>query len=725
MKHELLVPAGDMESLDQAIANGADAIYLGCKLFGARKFAKNFDNEEIKTAIKKAHLYGVKIYVTMNTLVKDNEVETFLNQVEFLYKNGVDAILIQDFGMLNLIREMYPELEVHASTQANTSSKETAKLFYKLGVKRVVFSREMTLEEINNITVPIEKEVFVHGALCISYSGCCLMSSMIGTRSGNRGECAGSCRLPYSLEKNDEIIASEKYLLSTKELNTTQKIKQLLNSNIDSFKIEGRMKSPEYVGFITRYYRNLIDNKITAEESKESINNLKTLFNREFTEGNLFSTPSKELMNQKSPNHIGLEIGKVIGITPNKIKIKLEKPLNQQDAIRFLNSNKGFIVNYLYDEKDNLISSATNICYVDNKVDLKENDIVCKTQDYNLNQQLKKLPIRKIPVLFKVKAKVNEPLAITISDYKENITIEGSIVEKSINSPLSEDRIKEQLQKLGPTPFEANNIEINKDEKIFISIKELNEIRRNLIDKLIDIRSNINKAIIKKEVSFSRLNINKTQGISAKVLNEEQLKACLELGIEKIYTNDQKTYEKYKEHENVYFALPRCSRNPSSFIKKKNLTSDYFEVPQDVIINSDYPLNVTNAYTLYYLHKLGIKSVCLSVELTESELDNLLEKYKEQFQSNANTELLVYGRVENMLIKGNILNIEEQKYNYRLIDMKKRKFPVYYDGINTHLLNYINKEIMNEKLLKNINNLRFDFYDETPEDINNIVKQFQ
>ena len=171
-KHELLVPAGDMESLHQAIFNGADAVYLGCKMFGARKFAKNFDNEEIVEAIKLAHLYGVKIYVTMNTLVKDDEVDAFLSQVEYLHKNGVDAIIIQDFGMLCLVREKYPNLEVHASTQANTSSKETAELFYKLGVKRVVFSREMTLDEINSIDTPIEKEVFIHGALCICYSGC-------------------------------------------------------------------------------------------------------------------------------------------------------------------------------------------------------------------------------------------------------------------------------------------------------------------------------------------------------------------------------------------------------------------------------------------------------------------------------------------------------------------------------------------------------------------------
>lgn len=271
IKHELLIPAGDMESLQQAIHNGADAVYLGCKSFGARKYAKNFDNDEIIEALRIAHLYGVKIYVTMNTLVKDDEVDSFLQQVEFLHRIGVDAIIIQDFGMLCLVREKYPDLEVHASTQANTSSKETAELFYKLGVKRVVFSREMTIQEINSIDVPIEKEVFIHGALCISYSGGCLMSSMLGTRSGNRGECAGSCRLPYTLETNGKQIANNKYLLSTKELNSAPYMQELLASDITSFKIEGRMKSPEYVGFITRYYRNLIDNKDINLADRKSV----------------------------------------------------------------------------------------------------------------------------------------------------------------------------------------------------------------------------------------------------------------------------------------------------------------------------------------------------------------------------------------------------------------------------------------------------------------------
>ena len=719
-KHELLIPAGDMESLHQAVLNGADAVYLGCKSFGARKFARNFDNEEIIDAIKFAHLYGVKIYVTMNTLVKDEEVDDFLNQIEFLHKNGVDAVIVQDFGMICLIREMYPNLEVHASTQANTSSKETAELFYKLGVKRVVFSREMSLDEINEIDVPIEKEVFIHGALCICYSGCCLMSSMLGTRSGNRGECAGSCRLPYSLETNGSKIIKDKYLLSTKELNSSINMDKLLDSDIASFKVEGRMKSPEYVGFITRYYRNLIDRKNIDLE--EETNKLKTIFNREFTSGNLFNTKAVELMNTKTPNHIGLEIGEVIEVTPKKIKIKLTAPLNQQDAIRFKNSGKGFIANYIYDKKDNLINSATDICYVDNKVNLTEKDIVCKTQDYQLLTELKKLPERKINISFEVNAVVGEPIEISITDGNTKITEKGSIVQSAMNAPISSDRIKEQLEKLGNTPYISTSCKIAVSDAIFISIKELNDIRRTLIERLTVTRENKNVEFIKNDIEFKQLETSASKEKSAVVRTQEALDTCLELSFDRIYVDNKDLYSKYQNHSNIYYKIPRCTRCPSSLEQQRNLVSDYYDfTSKSNTYVSDYTLNVTNIYTVYYLHKNNVKTVNLSVELNANEITNLITKYQNKFKANPNLELLVYGRIENMLIKGNILDINDKMYSHTIIDFKERKFPVYFDGTNTHILNY-ETNILDVKNI-NDNNLsfRYDFYDESSDEIKNIV----
>ena len=241
---ELLCPAGNKESLIAAINSGANAVYLSGKKFGARAFAANFSNEELKEAIRIGKVYGVKIYVTMNTLVKENEIEEFLEQVEFLYSNGVDAILMQDFGMICLCLKKYPNLEIHASTQAHNSSLQGIDFLYKLGVKRVVLPREMSLDEIKLIKTPIEKEVFIHGALCVSYSGRCLMSQVLGGRSGNRGECAGCCRFKWKLYKSDKLL-KEGYLLSMKELNLSEDILRL-TPYVDSLKIEGRMKSPRW-----------------------------------------------------------------------------------------------------------------------------------------------------------------------------------------------------------------------------------------------------------------------------------------------------------------------------------------------------------------------------------------------------------------------------------------------------------------------------------------------
>lgn len=726
IKHELLAPAGNMECLKQAIFSGADAVYVGCKKFGARKFASNFTNDEIIEAIKLCHLYGVKIYATMNTLVKNDEVDSFLNQVEFLHKNGIDAILIQDFGMLCLVLEKYPNLEVHASTQANTSSKETAELFYKLGVKRVVFSREMSLEEINSIDVPIEKEVFVHGALCICYSGCCLMSSQIGHRSGNLGECAGSCRLPYTLKHNGKILVNNKYLLSTKELNTSTNFKELLESNILCFKIEGRMKSPEYVGFITRFYRNLIDN-YEQTNIKKANSELKTIFNRGFTTGHLFNCTEEELMNTKSPNHIGLQIGKVIEVTKDKIKIKLDKPLNQQDGIRFLNSNKGLIVNYLYNKNKKLVNTATDICYIDNKIGLTENDIVCKTIDYNLNKSLKELPSRKIPVTITVEAHINKNLSIELIDDQNNkISLQGNIVEKARTEAITQERIKQQASKLGNTPFECQNVHLKCDEEIFISIKELNDIRRSAVEKLIKKRQNCKVKFESKNVEFKKLQTEKmSPGIVAIVKTEEQLLTCLSNNIERIYTEVKPLYEKYKCKQTVFYKSKRCQLELKDNVYNSSLVSDYFDFSKYEELSGDYGLNVYNIYTAYYLHKLGIQAVTLSVELSQLEIEQFIRLYESTFKEKSTFQMLCYGTVENMIIKGNILNINKDDLDYRLTDIKSRVFPIFYDGVLTHVMNFEQRREKLSSYLKENIQIRLDFHQETKDEVYSIIKKYQ
>lgn len=636
---ELLVPAGDINSFYAALNNGADAIYLSGKMFGARSYAKNFTEDELKTVLKLGKIYGVKIYVTMNTLVKENEVEDFLKEVEFLYNLGVDAILMQDFGMISLCLKKYPNLTIHASTQVNSSSYETIKLLYEMGVKRVVLPREMSVDEIKKIDIPIEIEVFIHGALCVSYSGNCLFSSMLGGRSGNRGECVGSCRLPYKLYK-DKTLIDEGYLLSMKELNTSVGIKKL-PSNVISLKIEGRMKSPSYVGFITRYYRKILDNE---ELTTKDLEDLKSMFYRGFTKGHLFN--DSDLINKKSPNHLGSHLGKVIDVNDERIKIELDRPLLQGDGIRFRESNKGMIVNYLYDLKDNLINKGNpkQIIEVDNKVKLTSLDEVRKTTDKSL--EINDFTItRKVPINIDVKAKVGEEFILTFSDLKHTVTYTGNVVEKSINNPTSKERIISQLEKLGNTPFITKHISIDMDEDIFIRIGDLNIARRTLSERLIGERLNDYKEPVIKDISFDKINT----------------KEIIDL-------------ESYQEVERNPFYL-------KDVLKDKSIVSNLFRPTTNVI--ASYHLNAFNSYTAYYLYKLGYKAVTLSVELSTLELKSLIESIRNKF-GNIPIIIKTEGYVEVMLIKDNILNIDKDT-PYTLVNVKNDKFKVYFDGRCTHI----------------------------------------
>ena len=725
MMHELLSPAGDMESLKQAVMNGADAVYLACKDFGARKFAENFTNEEVIEAIKFCHLYGVKIYVTMNTLVKDSEVPMFLGQVEFLHKWGVDAVLVQDFGMICLLRERYPNLDIHASTQANTSAKETAELFYKLGCKRVVFSRELSLKEISEIKVPIEKEVFVHGALCVSYSGCCLMSSMLGDRSGNRGECAGSCRMKYTLKRGDRTLAKDKYLLSTKELNTAPRFRELLDSDILSFKIEGRMKSPEYVGFVTRYYRNLIDNYGSVANLDEATDKLKTLYNRGFTVGRLFDASDEDIMNIDTPNHIGLEIGRVLEVTKDKVKIKLDRVLNQQDGIRFLESGKGLIVNYLYGEDLKLTNSATDICYVDNKIGLETNDRVFKTLDYKLMQELKKLPVRKVPITMRAVVKAGEFFSLEVNDGVNTVKATSGIVDVAMNAPLDEARIREQLEKLGDKPFVSTATVIEMGDNVFLNIKEINEVRRTAINRLLEVRQNAKKEVIINNITLDNIEQTLDKGLTCTCKNSNQIDYCDKKNYKRIYIDDEMLYNEYKVYQSVYYKVPRNRFVIAENLKKKNLVSDYFNFQDYDFLIGDYGLNVSNIYTAYYLYKMGLEVVCLSVELTDQEIINFINTYIKYFKKYPSIEVIGYGRYENMLIKGNILNIKENDYQYTLINSNNLEFPVYFDGVNTHILNYERKELNNLETIKKYANVRIDFENEDEKEIEKLTDKFK
>ena len=739
-KVELLSPVGNMETLFFAIHNGCDAVYFAGKKFGARKFANNFTEEEIVSAIKYCHLYDVKAYITVNTLMFDDELDEVLKYIEFLHKSNVDAIIMQDIGLIKKVHETFPNLEIHISTQSHNHNDNGIKFFENLGATRVVLDREMSLDEIKRLDTKLEKEVFIHGALCVSYSGCCLFSSMNGGRSGNRGECVASCRLKYDLYKNDEKIKTNgEYLLSTKELNTLNRVKDLIEAGIDSFKIEGRMKSPEYVGFVTKLYRIMIDKYYNNEDmilNTEDLYNLKKLYNREFTEGYLFNNTGKDLMNIKSPNHLGVELGQVIEFNKKYITIKLKDNVKQEDGIRLPN-NEGMILNRIYNKKLLLVNSLQkgDILIIDNKVNLQSKGTVLKTIDKNLMDELKKYDEKRIPIDINIVCKVNNPIIITIRDNINTITKKYSKVEKATSSPTDEKRIIKQVSKLGNTPFKVNNIDIDIDNNIFISIKDLNDLRRDLIEELIKIRENKEKHYIKNEIKIKNKDLKKEiVKINALVRNEEQLTTCLNNKINYIYTDNKELYEKYKEKGNIYLKLPRVMLKHPDY-KNENLliteigALEKYRDNNNVI--ADYFINVTNNETISLLNEKNVKLITLSPEITTERLKNLIP--------NNNLEYIVYGTIELMIMKycplKMLVNNDQDKCNicslndkYYLKDKNNNNYPI----INTkHYTHIMHKEILdninniNLCLDKNISNFRIELLDETPKEIEYIINKIK
>ncbi len=406
-KCEVLSPAGNMKMLKFAVMYGADAVYLGGMRFGARKFSNNFNDEELMEAVEFAHKYGVKVYLTLNTLIYEEEVEDFIEYAKYIHSIGVDAVLVQDFGMAKLLRQCLPNLEIHASTQMHNNNGKMIDLLSSIGVKRVVLDREMSLEEISNLPKTVEIEVFCHGALCVSYSGECLFSSMVLNRSGNRGECAGMCRLPYRLKKGDSIDKDAKYYLSLKDLNAANYIPKIIDAGVSSLKIEGRMKSPEYVGYITKVIRELVDAYYEGhprELSSLELKNMKLLFNRDFTKGFINDATNEEMVNRKSPNHKGIGIG-MYNVRGAKIELFLDDDLVQGDVIRLEEANVGLTVNFLYDKNDKLINSVRkgSVAYIDNFLNIKGKGKVRKVSSYSLNKEIHKLPKRKVDIIFKLK----------------------------------------------------------------------------------------------------------------------------------------------------------------------------------------------------------------------------------------------------------------------------------------------------------------------------------
>ncbi len=683
MKKELLSPVGNKESMYQAVQNGCDAIYLGGKNFGARKYAENFSKEELKEAILYCHLYGVKVYVTVNTLIKDGELDDALSFLSFLYQNEVDGIIMQDLGLIRLTHEKFPDLPIHASTQLHNHNKETILYLKQLGVTRCVLARELSLEEIKALPEDMEYEIFIHGALCISYSGQCLMSRFVLNRSGNRGECAGLCRLPYQLEVDGKIISTKgPYVLSPTDLNTLPKIQQLCHEpKIVSFKIEGRMKSPEYVGLMTRLYRQAIDHNILPSEEEEK--QMKTIYHRGFTTGHLLEEQPKHLLHQTSSNHIGIPLGTITKITPQKIEINLYEDFDQQDGIRFQNGT-GHIINYLYMPNGKLTSHIEkgNIAIIDNLEDLPktmEKTTVFKTSSKVLKDRLDQLPHRTIPISASLKAIPHFPLTLTVTCGNIQITKTGSMVEEAKKEGTSLLRLKQQLEKIKDTPYHYQTLAIETNQA-FVPIKEINALRREILEDLTEQRKKQKGVRIPTE-GMKRIPVpspGKDIQITVTVRNEEQLKACLISPASEIITEEMSLYEKYQEDSRVIYQASRITNHYPPVTKEHVKIQDLGGITfyQEKQKSANYFLNAYNHESVRTLEESGIDDITLSVELEEEEIRQLLNCYEQKYHQKPHVTLWIYGRIELMIIKYPLLEHRTKHEKIYLIDRNHKKYPV-------------------------------------------------
>ena len=703
---DLLSPVGDFDCLKAAVQNGANSVYFGANLFSARAYASNFDLKQLEDVILYAKTRGVKTNLTLNTLVTDDEFDKAFELAEKAYKFGIDAIIVQDLGLAKQLIKQFPDLDIHASTQMTIHNLQGVLKMEDLGFKRVVLSRELSIQEIEYIcsNSNIEIECFIHGALCISYSGQCLFSSMVGGRSGNRGKCAQPCRLPYQLLENDKKI-NQGHLLSTRDLCGLDYIPDLINAGVTCLKIEGRMKNPEYVATVTRIYRKYID---LAESGKEYIvdeidrKTLLQVFNRGMSSsGHLSNEPNKNLIFKEKPNNMGLFLGKVEKYNKNKgyITVKLQEPIEIGDTISLEKESGTYNVSELMlkdkNIKDTFIGQTVTIGRMKGNINL--GDKIYKISSKKLNllaQQSIKNENRKISLNCKIIIKKGFPISLHVTSANNldiysglNINCKSDVVpEIAQNKPLDKDRIIAQLSKTKDSIYEFKNIDIELDDSVFLPrISALNELRRNALDNVYNYAiDNIKrKNVLNNNNEISSLDLKEID-INKKDSTRKQVSVLLNiLNLDFDYSNldgIDNVYIPLKYFSNIkYLNILECLQKKFKIyiylptIIKANYRNLFFNIIEktiekyniqgfvisnisnlklldSVLSNKDFELianytfNVFNNYSVYELKKLGISRFTISPESNKNIITDLCGNHC------LNKELIVYGNTPLMNI---------------------------------------------------------------------------
>lgn len=768
---ELLAPAGNLECLKVAVEAGADAIYLGGNKFGARAFANNFSEENLIEGISYAHTRGIKLYVTLNTLLHDDELQEMLTYVNFLYSAGVDALIIQDIGVLTLVKKYFPDFPIHASTQMAIHNIDGVKQMESLGIKKVVLARELSFKEITQIAqaTTIELEIFVHGALCVAYSGQCLMSSMIGGRSGNRGKCAQPCRKKYSLKNlNTGVMIrqlEDKHLLSTRDLNTIDQIDQIIATGVHSLKIEGRMKKAEYVATVVHHYREKIDayyknQKVSMEEANYE---LTSIFNREFTSGYIGEKRNADIVSIERPDNRGIYIGKISSKFGNMIQIKVENNfVCDGDGLEIFEDSEhsqGFTVSGMK-LKEQSISMATEgqsfATYC--RQNIKIGTAVYKSIDKNLySKALKTYSYankKRIDIHMKALFQLDAYPLVELRCDDEIITLYGeNKVTAAINKPKSRETIVQQFLKTGDTPYNMKEMDIQIEEHCFISLSHINQLRRQALQSLEEKRMDQRTL---QELSFCPTKIMKTQNpqikeINAGVFSLENAQAAIAAGADAIYVLDSSAAKEILvdcQNHNIpcYFVLPNIMFHSEiqffeDFLKKYNFYGvvisnigqlQLIERAGIKNVRGNVTLNIFNSLACdYYTHKLN--TLALSPELNHKDIKEITSL------TNAKVELLAYGYLPVMtteycpisLASKDSSNCNQACKNssYALVDSRNETFRIVPMGncrnqiLNSHVL-FLGEKINKIKELP-IHSLRLDFYVENKNQVYDIIQLYK
>ncbi len=762
-KVEVLAPAGSMESLYAAINKGADAIYLGGNKFSARAYASNFDNDNMIKAIDYAHSYNIKVYVTLNTILKENEIEEAVKYVGFLYEIGVDALIIQDVGLLKRIREEFKDFELHASTQLTVHNGEAALYFKDKGFHRIVLSRELSLDEIRYISkdLAIETEMFVHGALCISYSGQCLMSSIIGGRSGNRGRCAQPCRMEYTL-KGEKTGEKRGYLLSPKDMCTIEDVNEVINTGTYSLKIEGRMKRAEYVAGVVDNYRKAVDKALfnSKYDSQAGKRQLLQLFNRSgFTKAFLQKDTGKDMMSYNSPKNAGVPLGKV----DNNGEVILKEDIKLGDGVRY--RDKGFTLSKILlngkEVKEGKRGDKVKVF----PIDYKKGDELFKSLNKELFDELEgylKPFYKKIPLEAKVNFEVDKPFSLEVTYKGKDYKFLGEVVQKAEKRPLDKERIEEALKKSGDVPFKFDKVNFESFEDGFLRVSDLNNLRRDALESIAKAisKSYRRRRPAKENHKDSVINKENIEEIFS-CITREQADALIECGAKDIafdlFSRELgalrskdliELSQKYGDNIRFYIKTSTIVKEEfSSICETINKVKPYIKgiVSSNVgIVNvfkdqlyiiGDYKLNIMNSESLKFYQK-DMSLPTLSLELNRGEIKALAKKAK------GNMAMIVYGKPELMISEycpiGSTFggkdsekkcNIACAKDRFTLIDRVNERLRVMTDlYCRSYILNPVPLNLFDEiDSIKEfgVTSLRFDFRDESYEEVKSIYNIYK